>query len=191
MKTKLFGQLAVAGCAVALMAACSVNTTKTTSWGKEGVSMIDYQTDGILCATLSERIASGDATHTAGGIDGKNDVARQGGAGDAAVAAGNNGGAQSSSNAPSLGGGTYQGTASPDMVSRAANQQRTQEMRIKQARLDALKSCLVERGYKEFSLTPEQRAELAKLPQGSDQRREYLYKLGTDPNVLKTAASTK
>lgn len=191
MNAKLFGGLAIAGCAVATIAACSVNTSKTTSWGKQGVSMIDYQTDSILCATLSERAGSGDASHTAGGLDGKNDVARQGGAGDAAIAAGNNGGAQSSNNAPSLGGGTYSGTASTDMAARAASQQRTQEMRIKQARQDALKSCLVERGYKEFELTPEQRAELAKLPQGSDQRREYLYKLGTDPNNLKSAAAAK
>ena len=190
MKAKLLGDLAVATCAVLGVAACSVNSTKTTSWGKEGVSMIDYQTDSILCATLADRVGSGDASHTAGGLDGKNDVARQGGAGDAAVAAGNSGG-QSSSNAPSLGGGTYSGTVSPDMANRAASQQRTQEMRAKQARMDALKSCLVERGYKEFELTPEQRAELAKLPQGSDQRREYLYKLGTDPNNLKSASTAK
>lgn len=190
MNAKLFGELAIAGCAAVGIAACSVNTNKTTSWGKEGVSMIDYQTDSILCATLSERVGSDGAPRSAGGIDGKNDVARQGGGGDAAVAAGASGG-QSSSNAPSIGGGTYSGTASPDMVSRAATQQRTQEMRLKQARLDALKSCLTERGYREFELTPEQRAELAKLPPGSDQRREYLYKLGTDPNVLKTAAPTK
>lgn len=190
MNAKLLGELAVAGCAVIGAIACTVNSTKATSWGKEGVSMIDYQTDSILCAALAERVGSGDASHTAGGLDGKNDVARQGGAGDAAVAAGNSGG-QSSSNAPSLGGGTYSGTASTDMVSRAASQQRTQEMRMKQARLDALKSCLVERGYKEFELTPEQRAELAKLPQGSEERRQYLYKLGTDPNNLKTATGGK
>jgi hypothetical protein len=182
----MWSELAIAGFAVLGVAACTVNSTKTTSWGKEGVSMIDYQTDGILCATLAERVGT-DATHTAGGIDGKNDVARQGGAGDAAVAAGNNAGGQSSSNAPSLGGGTYSGTASADMVSRAANQQRTQEMRLKQARLDALKSCLVQRGFREFELTAEQRAELAKLPVGSEQRREYLYKLGTDPDNLKQA----
>jgi len=47
-----------------------------------------------------------------------------------------------------------------------------------------LKSCLVDRGYQEFELTAEQRAELAKLPQGSDARRDYLYKLGTNPAVL-------
>jgi hypothetical protein len=174
-----------------LLCACATTKGPTTSWGKEGVSMIDYQTDTILCATLADRVGTDGAAHTAGGIYGKNDEARQGGGGDAAISAGNNGGGQSSSNAPSMSGGTYSGQASTDMASRAANQQRTQEMRLKQARLDALKSCLVERGYREFELTPEQRAELAKLPAGSDQRREYLYKLGTDPNVLKSAAPAK
>lgn len=191
MNAKLFGELAIAGLVVAGLTACSVNSSKATSWGKEGVSMIDYQTDTILCATLADRAATGDATRTAGGIDGKNaDVARQGNGGDAAISAGQSGG-QSSSNAPSISGGTYQGTASADMVSRAASQQRTQEMRLKQARLDALKSCLVERGYTEFDLTPEQRAELAQLPAGSDKRREYLYKIGTDPANLKHAGTAR
>jgi len=185
MNAKLFGELAIAGCTVAVMAACSVNSTKATSWGKQGVSKIDYQTDSILCATLAERAASGNASRTAGGIDGKNGTAREGGGGDAAIASGASG-QQSSSNAQSIGGGTYQDTASPDMVSRAATQQRTQEMRLKQARVDALKSCLVERGYTEFELTAEQRAELAKLPQGSQARLDYLYKLGTDPNSFKS-----
>jgi hypothetical protein len=54
-----------------------------------------------------------------------------------------------------------------------------------------LKSCLAGRGYQEFALTPEQRAELAKLPQGSDQRRDYLYKLGTSPEVLTQQAVKK
>ena len=49
----------------------------------------------------------------------------------------------------------------------------------------------MERGYTEFALTPEQRAHLATLPQGSDERREYLYKLGTDPEVLKTQKAAR
>ena len=48
-----------------------------------------------------------------------------------------------------------------------------------------MRSCLVERGYTEFELTPEQRAELAQLPQGSQARLDYLYKLGTNPDFLK------
>jgi len=76
-------------------------------------------------------------------------------------------------------------------VNRAAMQQRSQEMAAQRARTDALKSCLAGRGYTEFELTAEQRAELAKLPQGSDERRAYLYKLGTDEQVLAKQAVAK
>lgn len=183
MNTKLWGELAVAGIAMVGIAACSVNASKATSWGKEGVSMLDYQTDTLLCATVAQNVGTGNASRTAGGIDGQNPSARTGGGGDAAVASGNTGGG--SSTAQSISGGTYQGMASNDYVSRAATQQRTQEMQLKQARMDALNGCLVQRGYVEFELTPEQRTELAKLPQGSEARRAYLYKLGTDPANLK------
>jgi hypothetical protein len=185
MNAKAFGVLIVAG-----MAACSVNTTKSTSWAKPGVSMIDYQTDTILCGTLADNVGAGNAANTAGGVNGKNDTAHTGSGGDAAIAAGASG-AQSSSTAQSISGGTYSGVASGDYVSRAATQQRTQEMQLKQAKVEALHSCLVHRGYTEFDLTPEQRAELAKLPPGSEQRRDYLYKIGSDPNALKPAASAK
>ena len=90
-----------------------------------------------------------------------------------------------------VGGGTYRDSASADFVNRAAMQQRTQEMSEQRARNDALKSCLVNRGYTEFELTAEQRAQLAKLPMGSDERREYLYKLGTDADVLSQAVAGK
>jgi len=58
-------------------------------------------------------------------------------------------------------------------------------MALQRARSDALRSCLVNRGYVEFRLTPEQRKQLAALPEGSDERRQFLHKLGSDPEVLK------
>ena len=73
----------------------------------------------------------------------------------------------------------------------AVKARRTQAERsaATQARLlDAALECLVERGYTEFTLTPEQKAKLATLPEGSTERREYLYRLGTDPAVLKSQA---
>ena len=57
-------------------------------------------------------------------------------------------------------------------------------MAEQRARADALKSCLVGRGYQEFSLTPEQAAELAKFQKGSNEYLEYLYKLGSNPEVV-------
>lgn len=167
------------------LAACSVNSgnaSRQTSWGKEGVSMLDYQTDGILCATLSERAQADSGTRTAGGLNGSNNSAA---------------GAGASGSAGSQGGGTfgspgvYRETASPDMVNRAANQNQSREMQLKQARMDALRSCLVGRGYTEFELTDAERAKLDSLPSGSDERRDYLYSLGTNSEILKTRAVTK
>jgi hypothetical protein len=172
--------VAVVAAAVVALVGCSVNSQKSTSWGKEGVSRLDYQADTLLCATLAQQAGSDNAANSAGGVNGKNGSGRiAGGDGNGAGASGGTG------NAQSIGGGTYEGHASPDYVSRAANQQRALEMQLKKARMETVRSCLVERGYTEFELTPEQRAELAQLPQGSQARLDYLYKLGTNPDFLK------
>ena len=63
-------------------------------------------------------------------------------------------------------------------------QQRTQELSTQRFRADTLKACLSGRGYQEFALSDAQRDSLRRLPPGSDVRRDYLYKLGTDPEVL-------
>ena len=144
--------------------------------------MLDYRTDAGQCAVLATtKQTETDAAKQAGGINGQNSGAPSqapaGGQGSA-------GGAGSTGAVNPVGGGTYRDSASADFVNRAANQQRAQEMAAQRARNDALKFCLVNRGYSEFELTGEQRAALSKLPPGSDERREYLYKLGTDPDVL-------
>jgi hypothetical protein len=177
MKRKSFVAVCVAA---SISLGCSVNSNKATSWGKENVSKLDYQADTLLCATLAQQAEGDNAQNSAGGVNGKNGSGRiAGGDGNGAGASGGTG------NAPSIGGGTYEGHASTDFVSRAANQQRAQEMQLKQARMETVRKCLVERGYSEFELTPEQRAELAQLPQGSQARLDYLYKLGTNPDFLK------
>jgi len=175
--------LAAIAVAVAGLSACSVNTghARPTSWGKEGVSKLDYQTDGILCATLAERVEPGNAGKVAGGLSGSN-------AGGGGGGASGSGGSQGGGSLSTLGGGTYRETAPPDVVNRAANQQVSREMQVKQLRMDALRSCLVERGYTEFTLTDEERAKVDSLPQGSDERTNYLYKLGTNPEILKARA---
>jgi hypothetical protein len=182
---------APAMCVVAVLAGCSLNSSAPlTAWGKKDVSMLDYRTDAGQCAIIAVTLATeGNGANTAGGISGQNSpVPRQGPSGsDVARSAGPNGPGPVASN-PSAGGPTYRDSASPDFVSRAANQQRDQEMAAQRARKAALRFCLASRGYTEFELTAEQRAALSKLPQGSDERREYLYKLGTDPDVLSRQA---
>lgn len=171
--------------AAAILLGCTVNGSgPQTAWGKKDVSMLDYRTDAGQCAVLAATGNSrSDATKQAGGIDGQN-----GAAPNAPAASGASDAASQSNPAASTpsdsGGGMYRDSASSDFVNRAVMQQRNQEMAAQRARSDALKACLTNRGYSEFALTAEQRAELEKLPQGSDARRDYLYKLGTDADVL-------
>jgi hypothetical protein len=175
-------------CAATVLAGCSLNSsTPVTAWGKKDVSMLDYRTDAGQCALIGvTRPVEGNGANTAGGISGQNSPIPQQGPSGANVARDSNSGTNgpNPSGSGQNSGPTYRDSASADFVSRAANQQRAQEMAAQRARHEALKSCLINRGYTEFQLTAEQRAELSRLPQGSNERREYLYKLGTDPDVL-------
>jgi hypothetical protein len=179
-------QILLALGASSVIAGCSVNgSAPMTAWGKKDVTMLDYRTDAGECSLLGATFDPGlNGAKTAGGLSGQNGSPppMQQASGTANAAAGKPGG--------NGGGGTvtdgtvYRDSASSDFVNRAATQQRDQELATQRARTEALKSCLVGRGYTEFSLSPEQRAQLAKLPPGSAARREFLYKLGTDPAVL-------
>ncbi|MEO8063674.1 MAG: hypothetical protein ABI821_13100 [Pseudomonadota bacterium] len=173
-------------CAVAVLLGCTVNgSTPVTAWGRKDVSMIDYRTDAGQCAVLAATTTpDSNAAKTAGGINGENGGAPPAPQASGAATAAAGGSTAGSGGTPSVTGGTYRDSASADFVNRAAMQQRTQEMAAQRVRTDALKSCLAGRGYTEFELTAAQRDELSKLPQGSDARRDYLYKLGTDPEVL-------
>jgi hypothetical protein len=181
--------LAICTAAVAVLAGCSMNSsTPLTAWGKKDITMLDYRTDAGQCALLAVTMSTdGNGANTAGGISGQNPTLPPQGPSGSGVASGVVPGANGPRPAAGSGaasGPTYRDSASADFVNRAANQQRAEEMAAQRARADALKFCLVNRGYTEFELTREQRAELAKLPQGSDERREYLYKLGTNEDVL-------
>lgn len=166
-----------------LIVGCA-STGPMTSWGKEGVSMTDYRVDGAYCAVMAANAQPGDnGANTAGGINGKNSSLPS----SPAVSTGIGSGSPSGASFPTGGGGAYRDSAPPDVVSRAAQQQRTQELAVQRAKADTLKSCLSGKGYVEFRLTPEQQKKLATLAEGSDARREYLYQLGTDPAVLKSS----
>jgi hypothetical protein len=178
---------------VAALAGCSVNSsTPVTAWGKKDVSLLEYRTDAGQCAVLAATHQSGgNGANTAGGINGQNSSAPDAPPASGSSTAASGGQTSTSSATPSITGGTYRDSASADFVNRAAMQQRSQEMAEQRARSESLKSCLTNRGYTEFELTGAQRAELAKLPQGSDERRDFLYKLGTNPDVLSNQATKK
>jgi hypothetical protein len=52
----------------------------------------------------------------------------------------------------------------------------------------SLERCLMERGYVKFRLTKSQAHRLKKLKTGSLERRQYLYSLASDPDVLAAQA---
>ena len=186
MKTTLFA----AGISIALCA-CTA-TGQATSWGKAGVSKVDYGTDIGMCSGLAAQQGAGTSPNTAGGIRGENNQAQTGGDRGATTQPGPGGSPPPATQGGTVGStpasGVYSGVASADYAQRAATQQRTQEMLVKRARADALRSCLTERGYREFALTAEQRAHLATLKAGSNEYHQYLYKLGSDPAIVGNAA---
>ncbi|HVY85543.1 MAG TPA: hypothetical protein VG943_10450 [Caulobacterales bacterium] len=173
----------IAVVSLAALSACATTSAPVTSWGKAGVSMVDYRIDAGQCAVVAATANPNEnAARTAGGISQQNGqpVMSQAatGGGPGTVTGGASGAAVP------LGGSVYRDSASSDFVQRAALQQRTQEIEMQRARVQAQRDCLTQRGYREFRLTEEQRAHLATLPEGSDERRNYLYSLGSDANVL-------
>ena len=62
-----------------------------------------------------------------------------------------------------------------------------QKMRALKDGMEAVvQDCLRERGYVEFRLTDEQREMLSHLDRGSEERREFLYRLASNASVLET-----
>ena len=62
------------------------------------------------------------------------------------------------------------------------------EATLKRGMEAVVEDCLRERGYVEFRLTDDQRERLSKLDKGSDERREFLYSLASNPDVLDAQA---
>ena len=147
-----------------------------TSWGKPGVSMADYRLDSAQC------IIEGSGGGATQGVAGSNRNANDPNA--TSDTSGSRGGTNGPAGTSGGGAIVFSGSASPDDANQAAIQQREQALSAKRAQKVAIEQCLVSRGYKQFSLTPEQAAHLAKLPEGSAERRTYLHSLGSDPAVI-------
>jgi len=178
--------LLLAGISLALSGCAS--TAPQTAWGKPGVSRVDYGTEVGMCTGFAAAQESGgNGANGAGGISGSNNSATANSPGASGAAASNSAAASGNARAspePLPPGGNYSGMVSADFAQRAATQQRSQEMATQRARAVAFKSCLTERGYREFMLTAEQRAHLASLKKGGNEYHEYLYQLGSDAGVI-------
>jgi len=165
----------------ALLSACAASGPKT-AWGKPGVSKVEYVTDlGTCTAQAAMTQGSGGNSEVAGGMHGQNNSADNG------LKQQNTGqpaGGSSPGSAAPIGGSMYRDSAPPDVVNRAANQQQQAEIVASHAKANALKSCYAGLGYKEFTLTPEQRAKLATMQVGSNEYLQYLSTIGADPAVV-------
>ena len=162
--------------ATAALSACATPGA-VTSWGKPGVSMADYRLDSAQC------IIEGSGGSSTQGVAGSNRNANDPNA--TSDTSGSRGGTNGPAGTSGGGAIVFSGSASPDDANQAAIQQREKALAAKRAQKMAIEQCLVTRGYKQFSLTPEQAAHLAKLPEGSAERRTYLHSIGSDPEVIK------
>ena len=144
-----------------ILAGCAtaVMDAPATSWGKANVTMGQFLTDAAACAA------------EAGGVRARPEVLVQ----------------SRMTGAPSNTGtnAVDAAQASNDALMAAANDQRNAQIHADtRARQAAHDQCLRNRGYTQFRLTAEQRRQAAALPDGSEERRAYLHRLGADPAVL-------
>jgi hypothetical protein len=171
---------------VALLSGCAA-TGPETAWGKPGISTENYVTDLGTCMGEAGMTSSGNGSHTAGGLDGKNMEPRAGNHSDIGRYSGG------ANNAPGAavivgGGGVYRDSAPLDVVNRAANQEQAVSMSAQRRATDAFRNCYVQRGYQEFALTPEQRRHLGSLKSGTSEYLAYLAEIGTDPSMPRSPA---
>ncbi len=133
---------------------------------------------------------SGGNSEVAGGLSGQNNSANNGlkQSNTAQPPAGQSPSAAAGAATP-IGGSIYRDSAPTDVVNRAANQQQQAEAVASRAKSQAMKACYVERGYKEFTLTPEQRTKLGSLQPGSNAYLQYLSEIGADPSIVNGQAA--
>jgi hypothetical protein len=158
------------------------------AWGKPGVSRTEYGNDVGMCSSLAVMEKTGTEINKAGGIQGKNNAPEMGTDGSSGQPQPPPGATDQAVPAPMPASGSFSGMASADFAQRAAAAQTAQEMQAKRAKAEALRSCLTVRGYRQFALSPEQRAHLAALPKGSEEHLEYLYTLGSNVEVVNKQA---
>ena len=129
------------------------------SWGKTGLSMEQYRLDQRECGLAATN----------------KDVSQTGAAKTLATAS------RQLDNLQTI--NTEQYIYDSERIKRYANPERQWDQ-IRLFQQQAMESCLIGRGYRQFILTGDQRSALGRLTFGSAERRDYLFALATDPDVL-------
>lgn len=156
---------------VAVAALCAVVPTpawaaETYSWGKPGASRETFEGGSRECMLkAARRDVAGDAS-TQRYVRGARVLERE-------------------ANTPPL-------RPSDDIFIQSERQVLLRRMYNPDKQVDALQStlqgevdqCLIDAGYVRFALTREQARQLRRLPPGSEQRKAYLYTLGSDARIV-------
>jgi hypothetical protein len=170
---------------LALILPASANSAPAPdeSWGKAGVSLAQYRQDALDCALKGHYLDISKTDDAKAFVKASRELD--------AITTG--------ASAPAVAGANGMGSSTTDssvdqMVEYANQQQHIVESvrpdqrfhSIKRMLVDRTSQCLASRGYSKFRLTDEQRRQLRKLKFGSEERRVYLYNLGSNPAVLQS-----
>ena len=169
---------------LALVLPASANSAPAPeeSWGKAGVSLAQYRQDALECALKGHYLDISKTDDAKAFVKASRQLD--------AVTTG--------ASAPTITGANGTGPSSTDSVDQMVEYANRQHRIVESVRpeqrfhsinrmlVDRTGQCLANRGYSKFRLTEEQRHQLRKLKFGSDERRVYLYNLGSNPTVLQT-----
>jgi hypothetical protein len=169
--------------ALVLPASANAAPAPEESWGKAGVSLAQYRQDALDCALKGHYLDISKTDDAKAFVKASRELD--------AVTTG--------ASAPAVAGANGMGSSTTDssvdqMVEYANQQQHIVESvrpdqrfhSIKRMLVDRTGQCLANRGYSKFRLTDDQRHRLRKLKFGSEERRVYLYNLGSNPAVLQS-----
>lgn len=139
---------------LATMASASVGPATMQSWGKAGVSFDQYREDAFACAKVGfyRDVSEDEAAKRF--IVGTGEAERRLNRGDGI-------------------------NPSEWMDSISRTQPRAQMKTIHDNQVSASETCLMDRGYHRFTLSPAQARKLSRLKIGSSERRLFLYELAT------------
>jgi hypothetical protein len=154
--------LACLACAIAATPAAAQRPRSDESWGKPGISFLQYRTEAVECAYVVGQEAPVDYPL----VD--------------LIFPGNMPG-------QAAGGDDIYIRGIIDQESAGAHMSRPWREITRQLR-PALTQCLSDRGYRRFRLTRDQERELKTLPTGSRGRQVYLWNLAIDPEVQRRQA---
>ena len=180
-------------CAVAVALAAvpaEAQPRPVDSWGRAGVAYETYRNDALECGLVGhyadvsqteQAQAFVGASRQMEGADNTNYASPSTGARPAADSVSTSSSASQAADAMIVQARQY------EQIRRSIRPERKMQ-ELKRGMTAVVEDCLRERGYVQFRLTDEQREMLSRLDRGSDARREYLYSLASNAEVLDAQA---